>query len=139
MHFFYKECKLPNPEDIDRVISTEIPDLDEDPELYKLVTEIMMHGPCGPDNRRSPYMKNNVCSKKFPMDFTEQTRINAEGYPIYKRSDNGRKCVKNNVELDNRCNPLLYICYFIIILIKIWQHYKHVFITDLWLGTTQYC
>ncbi|GKB99276.1 uncharacterized protein Tco_0985413 [Tanacetum coccineum] len=84
--FFAKESKIPNPEDIDRLISAEIPDEQQDPELYKLVSEQMMHGPCGPHNMSS------TCMKK-------------------KRPDNTRTVVKNGVHLDNRYvvpyNPLL--------------------------------
>nr|GFC11968.1 hypothetical protein [Tanacetum cinerariifolium] len=39
---------------IDEYISAEIPNKDEDPELYQLVTDHMMHGPCGADNPSCP-------------------------------------------------------------------------------------
>ena len=100
--FFSKNSKLPNPEDIDRVISAELPDKEEDPELYKLVSELMMHGPCGAYNMKSPCMKKDKCSKKFPKDYTEKTYINEDGYPVYKRRNDGRTVVKGKVHLDNR-------------------------------------
>jgi hypothetical protein len=37
------------PNDVDEVISAEIPDCNADPLLYETVTTSMMHGPCGPD------------------------------------------------------------------------------------------
>nr|GEW64528.1 hypothetical protein [Tanacetum cinerariifolium] len=58
--FFAKESKIPNPKDIDRLISTEIPDEQEDPELYKLVCEQMMHGPCEPHNMTLTCMKKKA-------------------------------------------------------------------------------
>ena len=42
--------------DIDDFISAEIPDKDLNPELYKAVSEYMVHGPCGPLNSTSPCM-----------------------------------------------------------------------------------
>ena len=35
------------PEDVDFLISAEIPDPSEDPELHRLVLARMIHGPCG--------------------------------------------------------------------------------------------
>ncbi|GKC64429.1 putative PIF1 DNA helicase/replication protein A1-like protein, partial [Tanacetum coccineum] len=39
---------------IDKYISAEIPNKDEDPDLYQIVTDHMMHGPCGPENPSCP-------------------------------------------------------------------------------------
>ena len=52
-------------EDIDGLISTEIPDPNINPELYKAVYEYMVHGPCEAHNPRSPSMHHGEkCSKK---------------------------------------------------------------------------
>ena len=47
--------KLHTSFDIDSLISAEIPDPDEDPELYEIIKNCMMHGPCGVLNPNSPY------------------------------------------------------------------------------------
>ncbi|GJZ38006.1 ATP-dependent DNA helicase PIF1-like protein, partial [Tanacetum coccineum] len=47
--FLHKDDKVPNADQIDKYISAEIPDKDDDPDLYKLVSDFMMHGPCGVD------------------------------------------------------------------------------------------
>nr|GEV86495.1 hypothetical protein [Tanacetum cinerariifolium] len=60
--------KFQNPADIDRCISTEIPDPDEDPELNRLAKEFMMHSPCGPEQRNCPCMVGDKCSRHFPME-----------------------------------------------------------------------
>ena len=38
-------CK--KPEDLDKIISAEIPNKDTDVELFNIVTTLMIHGPCG--------------------------------------------------------------------------------------------
>ncbi|GJZ47341.1 uncharacterized protein Tco_0601173 [Tanacetum coccineum] len=45
--FLEPKDKLTTATHIDKYISAEIPDKDEDPELYQIVTDHMMHGPCG--------------------------------------------------------------------------------------------
>ena len=103
--------KLRNPADIDRCISAEIPDPEQDPELNKLVKEFMMHGPCGPDYRNCPCMVGDTCSKHFPMQFTENTFIDENGYAQYKRTANSRTVSKSGADLHNGYvvpyNPLL--------------------------------
>ena len=77
--------KLRTPQQIDNFISAEIPDKDVDPALYQLVTENMMHGPCGLEHQDCPCMVNSRCTKKFPKSFNEETFIDEHGYAIYKR------------------------------------------------------
>ena len=54
--------------DYDSVVCAEIPDKDIFPELYKIVTKFMMHGPCGVANPNSPCMEDGKCIKKFLKD-----------------------------------------------------------------------
>nr|KAJ0207329.1 hypothetical protein LSAT_V11C500281760 [Lactuca sativa] len=100
--FKKKNSKLPNPEDIDRVICDELPDKELEPDLYQIVSDNIIHGPCGNDFPFMPCMKNGKCSKGFPKDFTNDTYINDDGYPVYQRRDNGNNVVKNGVSLENR-------------------------------------
>ena len=62
----------------------------------------MMHGPCGYANPRSPCMVNDKCTKHFPKIFYEETTIDEEGFPIYRRKNDGKTIVKNGITLDNR-------------------------------------
>ncbi|KAK8800653.1 hypothetical protein WA158_006971 [Blastocystis sp. Blastoise] len=102
------EYKLRTPEDIDSYICAEIPDPIKNPRLYEIITSMNMHGP---HTRTSQCMKEingqQYCSKKFPKDYRNETTINEDGYPNYRRRDNGRVYVigrQSNVNntLDNR-------------------------------------
>ena len=42
-----KEYKFPTADDIDKIICDEIRDKTVDPELYEIIGDCMMHGPCG--------------------------------------------------------------------------------------------
>lgn len=75
----------------------------------------MIHGPCGKANTKSPCMKNGKCSKYFPKNFHPSTSVDEDGYPRYKRRDNGLFIYKKGVKLDNRFvvpyNPHLLMRY----------------------------
>jgi len=62
----------------------------------------MIHGPCGKARLSSPCMKNFKCTKFFPKKFIEQTIVDQDGYPVYKRSSKSHTIVKNGIVLDNR-------------------------------------
>ncbi|XP_074296486.1 uncharacterized protein LOC141626705 [Silene latifolia] len=112
--FLHREDKFPNADHIDKIISAEIPDKEKNPQLYQVVTELMLHGPCGGSNT-SPCMEHGKCSKHFPKKFVENTTVDESGYPVYRRRNNGVKVVKGEVELDNRYvvpyNPKLLLKY----------------------------
>ncbi|XP_035211307.1 uncharacterized protein LOC118185544 [Stegodyphus dumicola] len=102
------------PNQIDRVISAELPDKDEDPILYEIVKKHMVHGPCGTLNPNSPCMRDSKCSKKFPKSFQTQTSTSDDGYPKYRRrspEQGGQNGTVRNHDIDNRWivpyNPLL--------------------------------
>ena len=67
-----EESKPRTPEDYDSIVCAEIPDKEQFPELHKTVTILMMHGPCGLSNPKSPCMVDGKCSKQFPKDFVEK-------------------------------------------------------------------
>jgi hypothetical protein len=100
--FLHPTCKYPRPQDIDRIISAEIPDKDTQPELYNLVKTHMMHGPCGIGHTDCPCMSNGRCSKWYPKKFKDTTIVDVDGYPCYRRRANGNTIIKSKVSLDNR-------------------------------------
>ncbi|KAJ1685676.1 hypothetical protein LUZ63_017066 [Rhynchospora breviuscula] len=93
---------LTNPNDIDSYISAELPNPDTKPIAYSVVTEFMIHGPCGHARPNSPCMKKGHCSKNFPKEFHDSTVMSDEGFVVYKRRDTGITVEKNGVILDNR-------------------------------------
>ncbi|GJZ93037.1 hypothetical protein Tco_0665102 [Tanacetum coccineum] len=94
--------KRSNPTKIDDIISAEIPCQTEDPEGYKVVTEFMLHGPCGKDAKSAPCNIEEKCSKHFPKAFYAETIIDAHSYPIYRRRDNKASVVKGKFKYNNR-------------------------------------
>ena len=95
------ESKPRNPEEYDQIVCAEIPQKDKFPELHKVVTTFMMHGPCGINNPNSPCMEDRKCTKQFPKEFTIKT-YEGDGYPHYRRKDDGSHVNKNGIKLDNR-------------------------------------
>ncbi|XP_019179528.1 PREDICTED: uncharacterized protein LOC109174729 [Ipomoea nil] len=83
-------------------VAGEIPDEKKDAEYYQAVEEFMMHGPCGKAGTNSPCMVNARCSKHFPKRFVESSTFDDDGYPVYRRRDNGTIVTKNGIALDNR-------------------------------------
>ncbi|CAJ2679218.1 unnamed protein product [Trifolium pratense] len=102
-------------DDIDRIISAELPDSKLYPRLADVVSSYMMHGPCGGARLSSPCMDGVRCTKFFPKAFKQTTTIDDEGYPRYRRRDTGIEIEKQGVYLDNRYvvpyNPYLLIKY----------------------------
>ncbi|GJV52268.1 ATP-dependent DNA helicase PIF1-like protein [Tanacetum coccineum] len=86
----HSKCKTPS--EIDDIISTELPSPTDDPTGYKVVTEYMLHGPCGKDVRYITCTNDGKCSKHFPKPFLAETFLDEEGYLHYRRRDNKAVC-----------------------------------------------
>ncbi|KAK9075082.1 hypothetical protein SSX86_003401 [Deinandra increscens subsp. villosa] len=94
--------KIHTPEQIDKYISAEIPNPNTDQELYKIVSEFMIHGPCGYLNRKATCMASSeTCAKKFPKDYIEETVLDTNGYAHYKRTASGFTVIRNGISIDN--------------------------------------
>uniref|UniRef100_A0A0R0KGW9 ATP-dependent DNA helicase n=1 Tax=Glycine max TaxID=3847 RepID=A0A0R0KGW9_SOYBN len=92
----FKKRGLPN------IISEEIPSHENDPELYTLVQNHMVHDPCRILQSKSPCMKEGKCSCFYPKMFQPQTLLDSNGYPVYHRRNDGRTISKNGIIIDNR-------------------------------------
>ncbi|CAN1801729.1 ATP-dependent DNA helicase PIF1 [Linum perenne] len=100
--FLAEEDKLYSASDIDSVIQAEIPNRHLDPKCYEAVTKFMIHGPCGSLNPKSSCTVDGKCTKHFPKKFCSQTTIDADGFPRYRRKEDGVFVTANNITLDNR-------------------------------------
>ncbi|CAH1416451.1 unnamed protein product [Lactuca virosa] len=65
----HSDNKLPTVEFTDPIISAEIPDKIEDPKLYSLVNEFMIHGPHGAENINCPCMGSSI---KYLFKYTNK-------------------------------------------------------------------
>lgn len=83
---------------IDNLVSATIPDRIFEPELYRLVTSTMIHGPC---KKGYSCWQDNRCSLRYPKPFTDSTTLSDGSYPSYKRPDDGRSIKKGNSTLHN--------------------------------------
>jgi hypothetical protein len=90
------------PEMIDEWISAEIPHPYDDPLGYILISEHMMHDPCGILNENCPCMKKGKCSKFFPKPFQNDTNFTENGFTQYRRRDTNIYIRIDNNNLDNR-------------------------------------
>lgn len=95
-------CKLRGPLDIDSLICAEIPDKETHPELHNIIQSCMIHGPCGTLNPKAPCMEDGKCTKDFPKAFSEATVITHDGYPHYRRRDDGNTVTVGRHDIDNR-------------------------------------
>ncbi|RYR40578.1 hypothetical protein Ahy_A09g046323 [Arachis hypogaea] len=72
---------------IDRLISSELPDPVRHPKLFKVVSTYMIHGPCGRAFSKSPCMKDGYCTKYYLKIFSRTTVIDDSGYLSYRKRD----------------------------------------------------
>uniref|UniRef100_A0A182I0Z3 Uncharacterized protein n=1 Tax=Anopheles arabiensis TaxID=7173 RepID=A0A182I0Z3_ANOAR len=89
-----EEDKPQTPEGYDKFMTTELPD-----------PTCMMYGPCGAANPAERCIKDSKSTKGFPKPFCDRTRTE-NGFPQYRRRNNGRTVNIQRVELSNRCNTL---------------------------------
>ena len=85
----HQDDKIRNTDQIDQHISAEIPNKEEDEELYNLVTKQMIHGPCGNINPYCACMISGKCKGNFPQPYREITEMGNDSYALYRRRNNG--------------------------------------------------
>lgn len=96
-------------DEIDSIISAEIPDKDVDPMLFDVIKKCMIHGPCGTLNTNSVCMVDGRCSKRYPRALVSDTITGNDGYPLYRRrstEDGGKTTIvkvrNEDIVVDNR-------------------------------------
>ncbi|KAH8934536.1 hypothetical protein BDL97_18G088100 [Sphagnum fallax] len=89
-------------EDVNRMISAELPNLETNKLAHEIVARCTMHGPCGAVFPNAQCMEEGKCKKQYPRKFQSETVTDVNGYPIYWRRDTGHTVVVHGIELDNR-------------------------------------
>ena len=93
-----RSYKITTPNIVDNFISAEIPNKTENPVLHEIVLKNMVHGPCG-----DLCKVDGKCSKNFPKYFHNETNMDENGYPNYRRRNNGEAYqLPNGHRIDNR-------------------------------------
>ncbi|GJV47092.1 RNA-directed DNA polymerase, eukaryota [Tanacetum coccineum] len=88
-----EECKCKTLNQIDDIISAELPSSTTDLEGYKVVTEFMLQGQCG---KGIAYTIVGKCLKKFPKPFYSETNLEEDRYLVYHRRDSKVQTVKDH-------------------------------------------
>uniref|UniRef100_A0A0K0E4L2 ATP-dependent DNA helicase n=1 Tax=Strongyloides stercoralis TaxID=6248 RepID=A0A0K0E4L2_STRER len=91
---------------IDSIVSAELPNLEEDNELFNLVVGHMLHKNCYILKSKSPCwnLAKNECYKGFPKTFIKETFIERlSGKVYYKKIDNTNENIvlRNSRKIDN--------------------------------------
>ncbi|KAL5572066.1 hypothetical protein UlMin_021663 [Ulmus minor] len=95
--------KIIAPEDFDRIVSSELPNINKNIHLHSTVVKHMIHGPCGDMNPANVCMKKNgKCKNHYPKAYSPETYIGNNSYPKYKRQNYGQKVKVRGHYLDNR-------------------------------------
>ncbi|CAH1418620.1 unnamed protein product [Lactuca virosa] len=111
--FMHSDCKLPTVEYIDPIISVEIPNIDEEPELYSLVKEFMIHGPCGAQNFNCPCMVDR--KRRNDGNFVEKSGVQLDNRNVvpYNKYLLKRYKAHINVEWCNQVSSIKYLFKYI--------------------------
>nr|GEX22306.1 helitron helicase-like domain-containing protein [Tanacetum cinerariifolium] len=67
-----ESSRMQNHEDIDNYISTELPSKESDPECHRVVSEFMIHGPCGVDMRITSIKQNVTLDNDFVVPYNKK-------------------------------------------------------------------
>ncbi|XP_043469512.1 uncharacterized protein LOC122503140 [Leptopilina heterotoma] len=103
--FLDKKFAIRDAETVDKIICAEIPDEKKNPELYKIVKQFQVHGPCGKQNVHSPCMnpETKLCTKNYPKPFSPKTNYESKNYPEYRRRNDGKKIIFYNRDGSIKC------------------------------------
>ena len=104
---------------------------------WTLISNRMLHGPCGVDNPQAKCIVNGKCSKCFPKEYRERIDWAEDSYPLYARLDNGLVFECNRARFTNQYVVpyypqllLLFDCYINVNVINFIWSYLHQFFED---------
>ncbi|PIA50577.1 hypothetical protein AQUCO_01200042v1 [Aquilegia coerulea] len=100
--FLPHEDKIRTIDQVYRIISAEFLDPVTHPALFETVKKCMVHGPCGTRNSLSSCMVNGFCKLRYRRPHADETLMDGDGYPIYRRRKTGVTYTVRGYEVDNR-------------------------------------
>ena len=108
--------KLDSIDNVDSYIHTYWLDPNTELQLFEIVKQVMVHGPCGSTNPRAPCNdEKGRCTKGYPRPFQDRTMMDKEGYPVYHHPDDGREYAVHSAKAHNGHimphNPYLSVKY----------------------------
>ncbi|GKD05034.1 DNA helicase, partial [Tanacetum coccineum] len=92
--------KIENAKKVDHYVSAELPDPGIDPTRYKIVSDLMMHGPCGIANSSAPCMKIGPCNKRFHKKYNDETYFDSNVHVHYRKKDTSVYTIKHESEFN---------------------------------------
>lgn len=106
--------KISSVNQVDRIVSREIPCKNISPYLHTIIVKHNMHGPCENLNPKNVSMlTNNCCKNKYPKNYCNITTFGDNSYSLYKCSNNDISIKVRGQVLDNRWvisyNPYLSV------------------------------
>lgn len=97
-----QDFKINGPEKFDYYVSAELPNKDKNPNLHNFVVKHMIHGPCGDLNKKNSCMIDGRCKSNYPRQFCQSTTQGKDGYPIYRRRNDGQIVDIRKTKLNNQ-------------------------------------
>ena len=89
-------CKLKiRSEDVDKIISAELPDEEYDPELFETIKAQPIHSPRGVIHPDSPCMQDKKCIKRYLKACLRETQTDNDSYILYRRRKPGTRGVES--------------------------------------------
>ncbi|GJZ29210.1 DNA helicase [Tanacetum coccineum] len=97
--WLHEASRIHRDKDIDAYVSAELPSIDADPKCHRILSELMMHGPCGLAYPSAACIQNATeCRNYFPNDYCNGTYTDKDGFVHYRRRDTGVTTMKQHVE-----------------------------------------
>ena len=79
------ETSICSEQQVDAIVTAEIPDPLLQPLLHQLVQEFMIHSPCDRNVDAGCRHEGKPCKRRFPKDMARRTVIMSDAFPKYRR------------------------------------------------------
>ena len=84
-----RKYQFTTPAEVNAIISAEFPDPQTHPRLFRLVSDVITHGPCREYMPDASCMQNRRCGKHYPKELCDETIVHNDGYSKYRRQNTG--------------------------------------------------